>query len=268
MKRILAGALTACLLAAGGCSFLGTAIDAAANKTGEVVGKKVGDHVVRTWSPMFINYYNAYLFQLAFNSGGYDVGETPYKPGDWTKWEAHGRGNDEKPTKPNTIERAFLYLDKDKNQVWRVKFSEGESGDTVILEAKFSPDRSKVLRMRAKYPKDTEPQEQAVDDQTFYVPPRKLTAESVKGGTVGEESVTVPAGTFKAKHVKFGTPANVTQEWWLAAGVPGGNVQYREAAQKPASDQPEGAENLDPDNFTLLLQSHGKGAVSELGMKD
>lgn len=268
MKRIVFGALGACLLAAGGCSFLGTAIDAAANKTGEVVGKKIGDHVVRTWSPMFLNWYNGYLFGLAFNSGGYEVGEQPYKAGEWTKWEMKTRTSDGTEGKPNTLERAYLYADKQKNQVWRVKFSEGESGDTVVLEAKFSPDRSKLLRMRAKYPNDKEPQEVAVDDQTYYIPPRKLTAESMKGATVGTESVTVPAGTFTAKHLKFGQPGGVSQEWWNATGVPGGSVQYKESAPKQTEDQPEGAENLDPDNFLLQLASHGTGAVSELGMKD
>ena len=267
MKRIVYGALAACLLAAGGCSFLGTAIDAAANKTGEVVGKKIGDTVVRTWSPMFITWYNSFLFGLAFNSGGYEVGETPYKPGEWTKWEMKTTTEDGKEGKPNVVERAFLYVDKDKNQVWRVKFSEGESGDTVVLEAKFSPDRSKLLRMRAKYPKDKEAQEVAVDDQTYYIPPRKLTAESLKGATQGTGPVTVPAGTFTAQHVKFGNPGGITQEWWLAKGVPGGNVQYKESAPKEG-DSPEGAENLDADNFLLQLQSHGTGAVSELGMKD
>lgn len=273
MKRILGGALVASLLAVGGCSYLGTAIDAAANKTGDVVGQKIGDHVVKTWSPLMMNYYNGYLFGMAFNSGGYEVGETPYTPGQWTKWDAEGRsgGDAAAPaTKPNTIERAFLYLDKDKNQVWRVKFVDGESSDTITLEAKFAPDRSKLLRMRAKYPKDAEGQEVPVDDQTYYVPPRKITKESLKGATVGTESVTVPAGTFpKAQHVKFGSPAGVTQEWWLATGVPGGTVQYRESAVKQTSDQPEGAgKDIDPDNYTMRLSSHGAGAVTELGFKD
>lgn len=265
MRRILGGALGMSLLMAGGCSYLGTAIDAAASKTGDVVGQKIGEHVVRTWSPMMMNYYNGYLFGLAFNSGGYEIGDTPYTPGQWTTWNAEGRGTEGK--KPNTIERAFLYLDKDKNQVWRVKFTDGETNDMIVLEAKFTPDRGKLLRMRAKYPKDAEAQEVPVDDQTYYVPPRKLTKESVKGATVGTESVTVPAGTFSALHVKFGSPAGVTQEWWnVAKGIPGGTVQYREAAPKEA-DQPEGA-SVDPDNFTMLLTAHGAGAVSELGFKD
>lgn len=262
MKRILAGAFCVSLLV-GGCSYLGTAIDAAANKTGDVVGQRIGEHVVRTWSPMLMNYYNGYLFGLAFNSGGYEIGE-PYTPGQWTKWNAEGPATEGK--KPNTIERAYLYADKDKNQVWRVKFTDAETNDTIILEAKFSPDRSKLLRMRAKYPKDTEPQEVPVDEQTYYIPPRKLTKESLKGATVGTESITVPAGTFTAQHLKFGSPQGVTHEWWNAKGVPGGTVQFRDTAPKQ-TDQPEGAA-VDPDNFTMLLTAHGTGAVTELGFKD
>ena len=272
MKRILGGALVASLLVVGGCSYLGTAIDAAANKTGDVVGQRIGDHVVRTWSPMMMNYYNGYLFGLAFNSGGYEVGETPYKVGEWTRWTAEGRsGGDAAATKPNTLERAFLYVDKDKQQVWRVKFTDGETNDTIVLEAKFAADRSKLLRMRAKYPKDAEAQEVPVDDQTYYVPPRKITKESLKGATVGTEAVTVPAGTFdKTQHIKFGSPAGVTQEWWLVAtGIPGGTVQYREAAQQQNANQPEGAgKDIDPDNYMMKLAAHGAGAVTELGFKD
>lgn len=266
MKRMTLGASVVGVAAIAGCSYLGRAIDAAATKTGEVVGQRMGEHIVRTWNPMLIQWYNGYLFGLAFHSGGYEVGETPYKPGDWTRWIAQGRGED--AAKPNTIERAFLYADKEKNQVWRVRFVEGDSGDSVVLEAKFSPDRSKLLRMRARYPKDKEAQEVPVDEQTYYVPPRKLTKESIQGATVGTESVMVPAGTFTAKHLKYGTPAAVTQEWWLASGVPGGTVQYRESAPRETTDQPEGAKNLDPDNYSLLLQAHGSGAVSELGMVD
>ena len=265
MKRILAGFFAASLTAVAGCSILGTAIDAAANKTGEVVGQKVGEHVVRTWSPMMMNYYNGYLFSMAFYAGGYEVGETPFKEGEWTRSVIEGRGS-EPGKKPSTIERAFLYSDKEKNQVWRVKYVDGETGDTITLEAKFSPDRGKLLRMRAKYPKDAEGQEVPVDDQTYYVPPRKLTKESLKGATVGTESITVPAGTFSTTHYKFGSPGGVTQEWWSATGVPGGTVQYKESAPKQ-TDQPEGA-NADPDNFTTKLSEKGTGAVTELGFKD
>lgn len=266
MRRIFAGVGVALFGGIAGCSYLGTAIDAAANKTGEVVGQRVGEHVVRTWSPMMMNYYNGYLFSMAFYSGGYDVGETPFKPGEWTRSQLEGRGTSEAGKKPSTIERAFLYVDKEKNEVWRVKFVDGETNDTITLEAKFSPDRGKLLRMRAKYPKDAEANEVPVDDQTYYVPPRKLTKESLKGATVGTESITVPAGTFTATHYKFGSPGGVTQEFWNAPGVPGGTVQYKESAAKQ-TDQPEGA-NADPDNFTTKLAEKGTGAVSELGFKD
>jgi hypothetical protein len=265
MNRIFP-VLAAGVTIAAGCSYVGTAIDAAANKTGEVVGQRVGEHVANTYTPALMNHYNGYLFSVAFGSGGYEVGETPYAVGDWTRWNAP-QGDASK--KPGTVERAYLYADKEKNQVWRVKYTDGEKGDTITLEAKFSPDRSKLLRMRAKYPNDKEASEVPVNEQTYYLPPQKLTKESIKGATVGTESITVPAGTYKAQHIKYGQPGGGTQEWWLATGVPGGTVQSRHTqASSSSGSAPEGGSSVDRNNYTMQLAAFGKGATTELGFVD
>jgi hypothetical protein len=79
------------------------------------------------------------------------------------------------------------------------------------------------------------------------------TKESVDGATVGNESVTTPAGTFTAKLVRFGSFGG-RQEWWLVDSVPGGWVRYK-------ASQSEGG-----DGFTMELVAHGSGARSELGV--
>lgn len=242
---------------------VGNVIGAASNKAGEVVGEAVGKAIVRHYTPQFLQWYTGYLFGLAFHSGGMEIGETPYKTGEFTKWQVKPRGADEK-TKNHTVERAFLGVDKAKNQYWRVRFTDGETSQMTVLEGQFDPRRTKLLRMKAKYPDDKEPREVPVNESTYYVPPGKMTKESLAGATVGQESVTTPAGTFTAKHVKY-NPGGVVMEWWLVPNVPGGAVLYKESAEKQA-DSPEGSEGLDPDNYTMELVEKGTGATSELGI--
>ncbi len=241
---------------------VGNVVGAASNKAGEVVGEAVGKAIVRHYTPQFLQWYTGYLFGLAFHSGGMEIGETPYKQGEWTKWAVKPRGEGDR--KNHTIERAFLGVDKAKNQYWRVRFTDGENNQVTTLEGQFDPQRSKLLRMKAKYPDDKEPREVPVTESTYYVPPTKMTKESLAGATVGTESVTTPAGTFSAKHVKY-NPGGVVMEWWLVTGVPGGTVLYKESAEKEASS-PEGSEGLDPDNYVMELVEKGTGATSELGI--
>ncbi|HVM44766.1 MAG TPA: hypothetical protein VM582_02430, partial [Candidatus Thermoplasmatota archaeon] len=212
-KKAVVALTCSSALALEACSgVVGTALNAASNKAGEVVGEAVGKAIVRHYTPQFLQWYTGYLFGLAFHSGGYEIGETPYKVGEWTKWQVKPRG-DEK-TKSHTIERAFLGVDKAKNQFWRVRFTDGETNQVTTLEGQFDPQRTKLLRMRAKYPDDKEPREVPVNESTYYVPPAKMTKESLQGATVGTESVTTPAGTFSARHVRY-NPGGVVMEWWL-----------------------------------------------------
>ena len=258
LSVVLAGALGM----AGCATLLDSAIDAAANRAGERVGEAVGDRIgeaiVRQYSPVFLSWYTSYLFTMAFGAGAYEMG-SEYEPGQWTRWE---RAGEEGPKGRSWMERAFLARVEEDKEWWRVKYFDGESGDTVTIEALFAPGRTKLLRMRMKLP-DEEPQEVPVEDQD-YVPPRKLTKESIEGAKVGKESVTVPAGAFEAVHCRFGTPGQGTWEWWAADEVPGGVVRYRETDARD-EDAPEGAEGLEGD-WTLELAAFGDGAKSELGV--
>jgi len=249
-------------------TLLDAAIDRAANRTGErvgeAVGDRVGDAIVRKYSPMMAGFYTSYLFGLAFGAGGYAVG-SDYQPGQWTRWNLLGDQN--KGNKASTMERAYFKKTADNKQWWRVKLVDGESGDTTVMEALFSADRSQLLRLRTQMPGE-EAKEVPVEDQSYYTPPRTLTTDSMQGAKVGTESITVPAGSFKCDHLRYGQTAGGTWDWWINKGVPGGMVRYSETAPSgSSSDAPEGAEGMDSDNWTLELQAHGAGAKSELGVE-
>ena len=250
--------LASSLVALGGCAeLIGSAIDSAANRAGERIGEQVGDAIVRHYTPQFRQFYTSYLFGMAFGAGGYEVAQKDLEPGEWTRFTLTSDPKD------SWMERAYLGPDESGNQWWRVKYYDGESGDTVVMEALFAPDRSKMLRLRARFPGDEAPQEMAVQEDAYYVPPQHLTEESIEGATVGTETVTVPAGSYTARHVRFGNPGQGTWEWWLVDSVPGGVVEMKETASKDATD----TEGMDPDNWTLALSASGSDAKSELGVK-
>ena len=45
--------------------------------------------------------------------------------------------------------------------------------------------------------------------------------------TVGEEDVTVPAGTYAAKHLQTKSYDDTVHDWWLNEAVPGDIVKFR-----------------------------------------
>ena len=69
------------------------------------------------------------------------------------------------------------------------------------------------------------------------------------------EKVTVPAGTFNARHVVFGG-MDGTHEWWLDKKVPGGTV--RQLMKSPKDDN---------SRWDMQLAAFGSDAKSELGSK-
>lgn len=200
--------------------------------------------------------YIGALFGMVYGTGA-NVFDQAYQPGQWTRWEM--RSGDDADDK-QTVERAFLAKTEDGNEWWRFKAVSG--GDTIVLEALFKTSgegMQELVRMRGKMPGETEANELMVPEQMTMV--RSLgmfgsrpTKESVDGATVGTENVTVPAGTFSAKLVRFGGMGG-RQEWWISDRVPGGWVQY-------VVTPPEGE-----GSFKMVLMAHGTGATSELGSK-
>ena len=258
--------LAIALLLAGttACSFIDSAISGASDQAGRNVGASMvgnrgasnasyggagGSMSMGTMNPAFLNMYMSFIFQYAFSSGGYDVSQVGYKPGEYTRWTGKGQNG-----KGIGIERAHLFDDAQGRQWWKVKFTDDEN-KTTILEGLLDPAQKKWVRMRAKFPDDKEGNEMPMDEQNYYTPPQKLSKESVEGATKGVESVTVPAGTFSARHVVFSNVGG-TSEWWLDDKVPGGSV--KQLMKNPKSDE---------DRWEMDLSAYGADAKSELGSK-
>ncbi|MFO7768375.1 MAG: hypothetical protein R6W82_05410 [bacterium] len=244
----------------GGCSsVLDSAISSAGKTVGEAAGRMAGERIVRTYSPRFTSMYASYMFTYAFTPGGYWVEPNEYETGQWTKWRFVEDGE---PT-GSWLERAFLKRNEEGQEWWRVTMYDVDSDDTVTLEALFAADKSTVLRLRSKFP-DQEISEMPVQEGTMiYREPMELTDESLEGATVETGSVEVPAGSFTARHIRYGDMASGgTLDWWITDEVPGGVAKYGSTSQR--SEEEEGVEGLDEYNYTLELTEYGSGATTEL----
>jgi hypothetical protein len=205
------------------------------------------------------------LFTIQYLSGA-AMFETNYKPGEWTKWSITTADADD--DKQET-EKAFLGKTAEGAEWWRFKtittYKDGDKtmADTIVLESLFKPEpgneqMQQLVRMRGKFPGQTEAQEMMVPQQwgmwnmngAFQMKPTK---ESVEGATVGTESVTTPAGTFRAKHVRFGQGGG-TIDWWLDETAVGGWVKFT------ATDNEKNPQ------YTMQMIGKGTGAKSELGV--
>jgi hypothetical protein len=257
-------------LAAGGCATtLDSALDAAGRGVGTAVGQRVGAaaggalaaRMPVLWSPDLTGIYMNYLLTMAFHSGSYTFPGTDYEPGEWTRWRMQDA--DAEGVAPE-MERAFLHRADDGREWWRVKYVSAteESRDSITVEALFDPDTGEFVRMRGKMPGEEEASEMPVEEGTYgYVEPRRLTRESMEGAIVGSETVRVPAGSYTARHLRYGGMDAGTYEWWLVDEVPGGMVRYSRSYQE------QDADGLDPYNWTVELIASGQGASSQLGVQ-
>ncbi|MEX2152303.1 MAG: hypothetical protein WD825_03140 [Gemmatimonadaceae bacterium] len=218
------------------------------------------------WSPDYAWIWISQMFTMQYLSGA-TMFETDYKPGEWTRWQILVSDD---PSAVQSTERAFLGKTSDGGEWWRMKtisnYKDGDKiveADTVTLEALFKPEDSegymqKLVRMRGKLPGNADAQEMMVPDEwsmwnmrgSFQMKPTK---ESIEGATVGVEDVKTPAGTFKAKHVRFGQ-GNGTIDWWLDETAAGGWVKFA------------ALDNEKKPMYTMELIGKGVGAKSELGV--
>ncbi len=279
-----AAALTACsglrmpdpvgLVSRGTNQAADTAVDSAANRAGQRVGDAVGNsfgkaaaaRVGASLNPMLTQLYMGLIFSMAFTQGGYAVNEVAYHPGEWTRWTIPNPKPEPDEPKETRLERAYLFDDADGNAWWKVKYvldPEKADAQTMIVEALFDKKTQTLVRMRAQMPGEKEPKEIPVTEATYYVPPQKLTKQSIEGATKGVVPVTVPAGKFRARHVVFGDAGGGSSEWYLVERVPGGSVRF---VHKAANDDGGGDEGGVSESYVMDLVTFGKGAKSELGV--
>lgn len=212
------------------------------------------------WGTDFAWIWISQLFAVQYLSGA-TMFEKDYAPGDWTKW----RITTDDDGDVQETERAFIGRPTDGGEWWRMRtITKHEDGaDTVTLEALFKPEPGneylqRLVRMRAKLPGNPEAQEMIVPQQwtTWNMMGAftgKPTPESIEGATVGTESVTTPAGTFSAKHVRFGQGGG-TLDWWLSDATSGGWIKF------------SAIDNDKKPQYTMELIGKGTGAKSELGV--
>lgn len=212
------------------------------------------------WSPDFAWIWISQLFAIQYLSGA-TMFEQDYTPGAWTRWKVTTSDDDD----VQETEKAFLARTADGGEWWRMKTitKHSDGADTVTLEALFKPEGSdqyvqRLVRMRAKLPGSTEPQEMMVPEQWTTWNMRgafsgRPTKESIDGATVGTESVTTPAGTFSARHVRFGQGGG-TLDWWLDDATTGGWIKF------------SAMDNDKKPMYTMELVGKGTGAKSELGI--
>lgn len=264
MRKIRASfcVLFACCMAFSGCTFVDTVVDKASEVAGDMVGKKLGKSVgeasLRGLSPAMRQVYVSSIFSGFFYGGGYHFDYHDYQPGEWTKWEVTGMDEGDE------FEKAFLKRDAKGREWWRIStrnVSEGEA-EEVVLEALFSArdkaGMTKLLRLRGLFPGDKEAGEIPVQEDTsaWYHEPVRLTRDSFEAATKGIDTITTPAGTFKARHVVYKT-VDGQGEWWLSDKVPGGMVKYKITASKAE-------EAGEKDIYSVQLTAFGSGAKSRL----
>lgn len=218
------------------------------------------------WNTDYAWMWISHLFSVQYLSGA-TMFETDYKPGEWTKWQITTADNE---NESQFTERAFLGKTSDGGEWWRMKtitnYMDGgkiTGADTVALEALFKAQDAegytqKLVRMRGKLPGNAEVQEMLVPEQWTMWNMRgpfqtKPTAESLEGATIGTEDVKTPAGSFKAKHVRFGQGGG-TIDWWLDESAVGGWVKFA------------AIDNDKKPMYTMELIGKGTDAKSELGV--
>ncbi|MBS2032643.1 MAG: hypothetical protein JST54_32515 [Deltaproteobacteria bacterium] len=190
------------------------------------------------YGAMMAKAYTQMVLGMGFGMGALAQGVN-YKPGEYTRWTVSGRDS--------TFERAYLFNDASGNAWWKLKLTQTARNETIIYEALVTADRTKVLRLRARLPNQSDVQELPVDE-TATVPP---TAHIGNGEDKGIESVTVPAGAFSAHHMVY-TGERGTADVWTTDKVPGKAIRVQAHGGRG-----DGAE--------MLLTAFGSDAKSELG---
>ena len=209
-------------------------IDGAINGASRAVGERAANAAYKKLAPaeklpapstalwnQFMVAQAQVIFAYSFAPGGLWISQNEFTPGDYTKFKM----TDEEDKDEIIIERAYLKKLENGDQWWRTSWQDEE--DIWGYEALIAVEARKRLRLRAK---DTDGNEGEipVTDQVIDMTPGKVSDESIKGATIGSETIKTPAGTFNTDHVHYmAVNSDGSIDWWLNDKVPGGVVKYQ-----------------------------------------
>jgi hypothetical protein len=165
--------------------------------------------------------FNAF-YGAMWTLGWFGYKDANYQPGQGTIWEISSSSKGSKG--PTTFERAFLKLNKDKSQWWRLRIKGSKEKEEIVYELLVGAD-TLVQKVRYKDP-DSGQVGEFVPDQSTPASSQP-TREQMANSLIGTETVTVRAGSFTADHYAYTDPkSGYKGESWISKKVPGYMVKF------------------------------------------
>ncbi|AEJ62378.1 hypothetical protein Spith_2123 [Spirochaeta thermophila DSM 6578] len=227
---VMMGLLVWVVLLLGSCSTVGSALRegisegiarsiAGSEETGEMEAEEEPPGVIGPQWYGLATMQAQVAFAYTFSLGGYWLGQRGFAPGEWVSFRITTSEGDEL-----TAQRALLGRRDDGKEWWRVRYE--SEAEEWIFEGLVDPEAEELLRLLARDPEGTEGEVPVEKGTWVQVGTVDLTEESIEGAVVGTERITVPAGSFTARHLRYTIPGGDVSDWWLVQSVPGGVVKW------------------------------------------
>jgi len=166
--------------------------------------------------------FNAF-YGAMWNFGWFGYTDANYQPGQGTVWQITSSRDSKGST---TFERAFLKVNADATQWWRLKISGSGAKEEVVYEFLVGTDM-KVLKVRYKDPDSGQIGEFIPDQSGQQSSPSQPTRQQLANYLVGTESIQVKAGTFTADHYSYTDPqTGYKGDSWISKTVPGYMLKF------------------------------------------
>jgi hypothetical protein len=166
--------------------------------------------------------FNAF-YGAMWNFGWFGYQDANYQPGQGTVWQITSSRSSGGPT---TFERAFLKVNADTTQWWRLEVTGSDAKGQLVYEFLVGTDM-KVQKVRYKDPGSGQIGEFVPDQSGQQGGPPQPTRQQLANSLVGTESVQVKAGTFTADHYSYVDPqGGYKGDSWISKTVPGYMVKF------------------------------------------
>jgi hypothetical protein len=166
--------------------------------------------------------FNAF-YAAMWNVGWFGYMDANYQPGQGIVWQITSSRSSGGPT---TFERAFLKVNTDTLQWWRLEITGRNAKDRLGYEFLVGTDM-KVQKVRYKDPGSGQIGEFVPDQSGQQGGPSQPTRQQLANYLVGTESVQVKAGTFTADHYSYTDPqGGYKGDNWTSKTVPVSMVKF------------------------------------------